>query len=72
MSDTLTLGEALPKEMARVTGLIELYSDPMLKGAGSFAIIMMKQDLHKAAQAMAEGDIAMMIRAYNSLKEYDT
>lgn len=67
MSDSL--GEALPKEMARVTGLIEIYAS-LPDGAGTFAILLMRTDLDKAAKAMAEGDIVSMIEAYKSLKEF--
>ena len=70
MSDTL--GEALPKEMARVRDeVMPYYSDPALNGAGIFALTMMRRDLDAAAKAMAEGDVAAMITAYQSLKEYD-
>ena len=63
-----SLGESLPREMARVTGLIEIYAS--IGPAGGFAIAMMKRDLAAAAKAMIEGDLPEMIRAYQSLKEY--
>jgi hypothetical protein len=34
--------------------------------------MMMRIDLDKAAEAMAEGDIAGMIRAHEALKGYTT
>lgn len=66
-----TLGDALPKEMARVTKMIERYSDPLLNGSGQFAIILMRRDLDAAANALATGDIAEMVRVYQSLKEFE-
>ena len=65
-----SLGEALPKEQARVRKLIELYRDPMLGGSGTFAAMMMEQSLQSADKAVMSGDIAEMIRCYNDLKEY--
>ena len=73
MSDIKTLGEELPKEMARVRDeVMPAYQDPELNGAGAFALAMMRRDLDAAAKAMAEGDVVAMLRAYQSLKEYDT
>lgn len=68
MSETNSLGEALPKEMARVRDeLLPLY-DAIPTGA--FAATMMRQDLDHAAKAMAEGDTAAMIEVYDSLRGY--
>ncbi len=64
-----TLGEALPKEMARVRDvLMPRYLE--IGPAGMFALTLMRADLDRAAKAMAEGDVAEMIRAYQSLKEF--
>ncbi len=63
-----TLGDALPREMARVTKLIELYAS--IGPAGGFAIALMRRDLAAAATALAEGDLVAMIRVYQSLKDY--
>ena len=64
-----TLGDALPKEMARVRDvLMPRYVE--IGPAGMFALTMMRQDLNRAAKAMAEGDIPGMVAAYKSLKEY--
>ena len=69
MNTMITLGEALPKEMARVRDeLIPLYVE--IGSAGVFAATMMRQDLDAAAKAMIEGDLPAMIRAYESLKGY--
>lgn len=64
-----TLGEALPREMARVTALIELYAK-LPSNAGAFAIFMMRKDLADATTALAVGDVATMARIYAELKEY--
>jgi hypothetical protein len=66
-----TLGEALPKEMARVRDEVMppyLEIGPM----GAFALYMMRADLDRAAKAMAAGDVVAMIGAYEALKGYHT
>jgi hypothetical protein len=64
-----SLGEELPKEMARVRDvLIPQYQS--IGPAGAFAISFMLADLDKAAKALAEGDVVEMIRVYESLKAY--
>ena len=67
-----SLGEALPKEQARVRDLIVQYRDPMLNGAGNFAAMMMEQDLQAADKAVMEGDVVEMIRVYQKLKEWES
>lgn len=63
------LGEALPKEMARVRDdLMPLYQS--IGAAGMFALTMMHTDLDRAAKAMAEGDTLGMIHAYKALQQY--
>lgn len=66
-----TLGEALPKEQARVRELILQYRDPILNGAGSLAAMMMEQSLQKADQAIMNGDVVAMIEAYKDLQGWD-
>ena len=67
---TESLGEALPKEQARVRRLILQYRDPILNGAGAFAALMMEESLKKADHAVMSGDVVAMIAAYQDLKEY--
>lgn len=64
-----TLGEALPREMARVRDQV---MPPYIEigRAGQLALTMMRADLDRAAKAMAEGDVVEMARAYQSLKDY--
>ncbi len=75
MTDTLTtnsmtLGEALPKEMARIRDVImPRYIE--IGPAGAFALMMMRRDLDAAAKAMAEGDLPAMIAAYQALTGYE-
>ena len=64
-----TLGEELPKEMARVRDdLIPIYQSIGL--AGNFALMMMRASLDRATKALADGDLPAMIRAYEELKNF--
>ena len=65
-----SLGEALPKEMARVRSLIVMYRDPSLKGAGNLAAAMMERSLVAADRAIVSGDLAEMIRCFKDLREW--
>ena len=66
---TDTLGEALPKEMARVRDeLIPMYQS--VGPVGGFAIMMMRNELDRATKALAEGDLPAMIRSYKALQEF--
>lgn len=65
-----TLGDALPKEMARIRDeVMPAYVE--IGPAGQFALAFMRQDLDAAARAMAEGDVVAMLRAYEKLKGYE-
>jgi len=69
MSDSL--GEALPREMARVRdNVLPAYIE--IGPGGAFAAAGMRADLDAAAKAMAEGDVVEMLRVYQSLKEWHT
>ena len=66
-----TLGEALPKEMARVRDeVLPVYLE--IGPSGQFAATMMRLSLDRATKALAEGDIGAMIDTYNELKEFRT
>ena len=68
-TDPTTLGEALPREMARVRDvLMPIYQS--IGPAGGFALAMMRRDLDAAAKAMAAADLPAMIKAYQALKDY--
>jgi gamma-glutamylcysteine synthetase len=67
-----TLGDELPREMARVRDevlphYIELRGTPGVNV--EFGIAMIRADLDAAARALASGDVVEMIRVYKSLKE---
>ena len=71
MKESLTLGEALPQEMARVRDeVLPAYLE--VGPPGMFAASCMRQDLDEAAKALAEGDLVKMIQVYQSLKEWRT
>lgn len=67
-----TLGDALPREMARVRDVV-MPQYVALRGMPGvnveFALVMMRADLDAAAKALAEGDVVAMLRVYQSLKE---
>jgi hypothetical protein len=69
MTNTLSIGEALPIEMARVRDhVMPAYIE--VGAPGLFALSMMRVYLDRAAKAMAEGDTIEMIRIYEELKGY--
>jgi len=66
---TLSLGEALPLEMARVRDeVMPPYRE--IGPSGAFALAMMRSALDGAAKAMAEGDVIEMVRWYQELKDF--
>jgi hypothetical protein len=67
---TESLGEALPKEQARVRELILQYRDPILGGAGEIAARMMEASLRAADKATINGDVVEMICCYKDLQGY--
>lgn len=70
MSAPESLGEALPREMARVRDhVMPAYLE--IGPPGAFALAMMRRSLDEAAAAMVEGDVVKMIAAYEDLKGYD-
>jgi hypothetical protein len=66
--EMMTLGDALPLEMARVRDeLIPAYRS--IGPSGAWGLLMLRASLDNAAKAMASGDIVAMMRAYKDLKE---
>jgi hypothetical protein len=66
---TTTLGDQLPKEMARVRDdIMPAYIE--IGQAGKFALAMMRVDLDAATKAIMEGDVVEMLRCYQKLKGY--
>ena len=71
MSDSL--GDELPRQIARVRDeVIPAYEDPKIKGAGAFAVAMMRADIKAAEKAIADGDVVAMLRCYAKLKDCKT
>jgi len=67
---TETLGEALPREMARVRD--EVLSVYLTIGPGAMlATAVIRFSLDNAAKALAEGDVMAMIAALQDLKGYE-
>ncbi len=63
-----TLGDALPKEQARVREILGHYKE--IGPAGMFGAAMIEASLRKADAAVMSGDLLAMIDAYNDLNEY--
>lgn len=61
-----SLGEALPREQARVREILGHYK--AIGPAGMFGAAFIEADLREADQAVMSGDIVRMIRAYEKLK----
>lgn len=62
-----SLGEALPREMARVRDeLLPAYLS--IGPAGVFGATLLRAHLDAATKALAEGDLVAMLRAYDALK----
>ena len=74
-SDSVSLAEALPREMARVRDQV-MPQYLALRGMPGvnveFALAMMRADLDRAATAMAAGDVVAMLEVYQSLKETES
>ena len=67
MSDTETLGDALPKQIARCQELLEEYKS--IGPSGMFGYSMIKLDIDRAVKALASGDIVAMLQAYKALED---
>ena len=66
----LTLGDALPIEMARVRDeVIPAYQE--IGAPGVLALMCMRAALDRAARAMAVGDVVEMVAVYHDLKTYE-
>lgn len=67
MSNITTLGEALPKEIARVRVVLGHYKE--LGPVGMFGAMFIEQSLQAADKAVMSGDVVAMLRAFEELKE---
>ncbi len=61
-----TLGDALPKEMARVREILGEYK--AIGPSGAFGAMMIERDLAAADRAVISGDLVAMLQAYETLK----
>lgn len=62
-----SVGEELPKEMARVRDHVLPHYDEIPEG--KIGAMLIRRDLDVATKALAEGDIVQIIRSYEALKE---
>jgi hypothetical protein len=62
-----TLGDDLPKEIARVRDVV-LPAYLECGPGGQFGVLMIRKALNEASRAMIEGDTIAMIRVYQELK----
>lgn len=70
MSEVNTLGDALPKEIARVRD--EVLPEYVAVGPGGmFAASLMRRDIRDAELAISMGDTVEMIRVYERLKKWE-
>lgn len=63
---TDTLGDALPREQARVRELLIAYRE--IGAPGVFGAAIIEQVLKRADKAVISGDLVDMIAAYKELK----
>lgn len=63
---TDTLGDALPREMARVREVLAIYHS--IGPSGKFGAFMIEQSLQAADKAVMSGDVVAMLGAYQDLK----
>lgn len=62
-----TLGDAYPKEQARLRRLIEAYRK--IGPAGTFGRMMIEDTLRRADEAAISGDLVAMIRLYKEMQD---
>lgn len=68
MSESKTLGDALPDEIARVTSLIPIYAS--VGPVANIALALMRASLDRATRALATGDIGEMMECLVDLQGY--
>jgi hypothetical protein len=62
-----TVGDAFPKEQARVRKLLQQYI--ALGDVGKFGALMLNLALERADKAAISGDIVEILRSYQELKD---
>lgn len=68
-TDLVTLGEALPLEIARVSELIGIYET--LGMSAGLAVCFMRKGIERAQESIRDQDIVEMLRALKELKDYE-
>lgn len=68
MSETKTLGDALPDEIARVTKILGYYIE--IGPVGTWGAAAIRASLNRATHALASGDVIAMLQSLEDLKEY--
>lgn len=71
MTKSKNLMEGLLFEIDRVKYIVSEYEAPELNGAGAFAAAVMKAELKRAEESISNNDVVEMLKAYNSLQEYE-
>ena len=61
-----TLGDVLPEEIKRNRELLEQYKE--IGVAGGFGAAMIEEDIDRAVNALASGDVVRMLKAYEAMK----
>lgn len=71
MSRGRSVGEALPREIARICCDVmpHYYA---IGSAGTYALMMMNRDVRAACEALATQDVIGMIAALKALEDYTT
>ena len=70
----ITLADALPakiREMNEVIIPAYVAIIPMAPMT-AFTVAIMRQDVHRAVEALASGDVVFMLQAYAAIKDYQT
>ena len=62
-----TLGDALPREIARCKELLTIYES--MGPAGMFGVAFLKQDIATAEAAISDNDLVAQIQVYEKLKK---
>ena len=63
------LGEGFPKEQARAREVLGYYRE--IGPAGAFGAAMIEDVLRRADEAAISGDLPMMIRVYQEMKDIE-
>ena len=69
MTETESVGTALPKEQARCRKLLGIYKQ--IGPNGAFGALMIEHALRRADEAVISGDPVAILQAYQELKEFE-